>query len=177
MKFQDWRSQCLSLAMQIEKLLPKHWLEVAKIYEQGIATGNATFQTHAPEWEHWDQSHAAQVRLVAVNNENVSGWAAISTVSNRPVYSGVGEVSVYIDPAFQGRGVGKLLLEQLIALSEQHGFWTLQAGIFPENTASLKLHASLGFRIIGRREKIGKMNNVWRDTVLLERRSSVVGTE
>ena len=161
--------------MQIEQLLPKHWPDVSRIYEQGIATGNATFQTKAPAWEQWDASHVHNIRLTAVDGDDIIGWAAISQVSLRPVYSGVGEVSVYVDPAHQGRGVGKLLLKKLIEQSEENGFWTLQAGIFPENIASLKIHQALGFRILGTREKIGKMGDKWRDTVLLERRSDITG--
>ncbi len=158
--------------MQIAKLLPSHWNAVKKIYEEGIATGNATFQTEAPSWEEWDKSHVAEPRLVALENENVLGWAAITPVSGRCVYAGVGEVSVYVSSAAQGKGVGKALLQNLISESEKNEFWTLQAGIFPENTASIRLHQSVGFRIIGTREKIGKMHDVWRDTLLLEKRSS-----
>ncbi len=161
--------------MQIEQLLPSHWPEVCRIYEEGIASGNATFQTKAPEWDQWDNAHVPNIRLVAIENEKIIGWAAISPVSSRPVYSGVGEVSVYVDPTYQGKGAGKLLLKQLIEQSEQNGFWTLQAGIFPENIASLKIHQNLGFRILGTREKIGKMGNTWRNTILLERRSTVAG--
>lgn len=161
--------------MQIVQLLANHWPDVCRIYEEGIASGNATFQTKAPEWEQWDNAHVSNVRLVAIDNEMVIGWAAVSPVSSRPVYAGVGEVSVYIDPISQGKGVGKLLLKRLIEQSEQNGFWTLQAGIFPENIASLKIHQDLGFRIVGIRDKIGKMKNTWRDTVLLERRSNTAG--
>lgn len=163
--------------MQIERLLPSHWPEVSRIYEDGIASGNATFQTSAPEWEQWDNGHISDARLVATLEGKVIGWAAISLVSNRPVYSGVGEVSVYVDPVVQGKGVGKLLLRELIVQSEKNGFWTLQAGIFPENIASLKIHQDLGFRLLGTREKIGKMKDTWRNTVLLERRSTVTGVD
>jgi len=163
--------------MLIENLSPEHWSSVASIYASGIASGNATFQTQVPEWEQWDQSHTADVRLVAIDEEQVIGWAALSPVSSRPVYAGVAEVSVYVSPIMQGKGTGKLLLKHLIERSEQKGFWTLQAGIFPENIASIKIHEELGFRLVGRREKIGKMKDTWRDTVLLERRSTTIGID
>ncbi len=159
--------------MNIIPLLPVHWESVKQIYEEGIATGNATFQTTAPSWEEWDTAHTAKPRLVAVENNTVLGWAAITPVSGRCVYAGVGEVSVYVSAAARGKGVGKQLLQQLITESEKENFWTLQAGIFPENKASIRLHESTGFRMIGTREKIGKMNGLWRDTVLLEKRSSL----
>lgn len=154
---------------------PEHWLSVKKIYEEGIATGNATFQTTAPEWEEWDAAHVKNSRLVAIENNEVLGWAALTTVSGRCVYAGVGEVSVYVAAAARGKGIGKKLLLALIAASEENDFWTLQAGIFPENTGSVKIHEACGFRIIGRREKIGQMNMIWRDTLLLERRSKIIG--
>lgn len=158
--------------MEIINLLPQHWEAVKAIYEAGIATGNATFQTSAPSWETWNNDYIAHSRFVAVENGVVLGWAALTPVSGRCVYAGVAEVSVYVLPASQGKGVGKVLLNALIESSEANGFWTLQAGIFPENKASVRLHESCGFRIIGAREKIGKMNGVWRDTLLLERRSN-----
>ncbi len=158
--------------MKITILLSSHWEAVRKIYEEGIATGNATFQNTAPTWEEWDTTHSLKPRLVAINNDAVLGWAAITPVSGRCVYAGVGEVSVYISTEARGKGVGKQLLESLIEESEKENFWTLQAGIFPENIASLSMHTSCGFRIIGTREKIGQMNGVWRDTVLLEKRST-----
>ena len=161
--------------MNIEPLRIEHWPEVKSIYEKGIATGHATFQTAAPEWEEWDRSHVSSPRLVMVSNNKVIAWSALTPVSGRCVYAGVAEVSVYVDPESQGKGIGKQILQQLILESEQHGFWTLQAGIFPENKASLKIHEQLGFRILGEREKIGKMNGVWRNTVLLERRSKIAG--
>jgi L-amino acid N-acyltransferase YncA len=161
--------------MNIEFLRIEHWPEVKEIYEKGIATGQATFQTAAPEWDEWDRSHVSSPRLVMVNNNKVVAWAALTPVSGRCVYAGVAEVSVYVDPESQGKGIGKQILQQLILESEQQEFWTLQAGIFPENKASLKIHEQLGFRILGEREKIGKMNGVWRNTVLLERRSKIAG--
>ncbi len=158
--------------MKMISLLPQHWDAVKTIYEEGIATGNATFQTSAPSWEEWNSDHITKSRFVAVENGAVLGWAALTPVSGRCVYAGVAEVSVYVLPASQGKGVGKALLNALIESSEANGFWTLQAGIFPENIASVRLHESCGFRVIGAREKIGKMNGVWRNTLLLERRSN-----
>lgn len=144
---------------------------------QGIATGNATFETQAPAWDAWDAGHLAHSRLVATEAAgSVLGWAALSPVSGRCVYGGVAEVSVYVADAARGQGLGRQLLVALVASSEKNGIWTLQAGIFPENTASLHLHETQGFRVLGRRERIGKLAGVWRDTILLERRSAVVGT-
>jgi L-amino acid N-acyltransferase YncA len=163
--------------MDIIPLLFDHWPAVKTIYEQGIATGHATFQTGAPEWEEWDGAHLAQCRLVALENGRVIGWAALTPVSGRCVYAGVAEVSVYIAPLSRGLGIGEELLQVLIAESEKNGLWTLQAGIFPENIASLKIHEKTGFHRVGVREKIGQMNGVWRDTVLLERRSKEVGIQ
>ncbi|PJJ53155.1 GNAT family N-acetyltransferase [Hymenobacter chitinivorans] len=163
------------------KLLPlaaAHWEQVRTIYEQGLATGNATFQTTAPAWEEWDQGHLAHSRLVALDEAGqVLGWVALSPVSGRCVYGGVGEVSVYVATAARGLGVGRQLLAALITESEKQGMWTLQAGIFPENTASVRLHEAHGFRQVGRRERIGQLHGLWRDTLLLERRSTVVGAE
>jgi L-amino acid N-acyltransferase YncA len=161
--------------MQIETMQSTHWDAVQKIYEEGIATGNATFQTAIPTWEEWDTAHVKNSRLVAIENNQVLGWAALTPVSGRCVYAGVGEVSVYVAQAARGKGVGKILLQSLIEESEKHNFWTLQAGIFPENEGSVKIHTQNGFRIIGSRERIGEMNGVWRDTLLLERRSNKVG--
>ena len=160
--------------MQITTLLPAHWESVKKIYEEGISTGNATFQTSAPSWEEWDAAHSGKPRLIAMNHEEILGWAAITPVSGRCVYAGVGEVSVYVSAAARGKGVGKKLLQALIEESEKKNFWTLQAGIFPENISSLAIHQACGFRIIGTRERIGQMNGQWRDTVLLEKRSTVI---
>ena len=154
---------------------PHHWNEVKRIYEEGLSTGNATFQTSAPEWEEWDKAHIQTGRLVATENENIIGWAALTPVSDRCVYGGVAEISIYVADSARGRGVGKKLLRSLIENSEANRFWTLQAGIFPENIASIKIHEANGFRVIGKREKIGQMNGVWRDTLLLERRSKIVG--
>ena len=158
-------------------MLPAHWEEVKRIYEEGIATGNATFQTEAPTYEEWNRGHLTISRFVAVENEEILGWAALTPVSGRCVYAGVAEVSVYVASSVRGKGIGNALLQALIKSSEENNLWTLQAGIFPENIASIKLHEANDFRIIGIREKIGKMNGVWRDTVLLERRSKLVGND
>jgi phosphinothricin acetyltransferase len=161
--------------MKIQPLLPEHWPAVKAIYEDGLATGNASFQTTTPSWEEWDKSHLAHSRLVALDGQTVVGWAALTPVSGRCVYAGVAEVSVYVANSHRGKGVGKALLEALVTESETNGIWTLQAGIFPENTASIRLHEAVGFRQVGIREKIGKMSDRWRDTVLLEKRSETVG--
>lgn len=162
------------LIMEIRKLLPSDWDSAKSIYEKGIATDNATFQTSAPSWEEWDSSHLGTCRIVAQESGKVVGWAALTPVSSRCVYAGVAEVSVYVDPEQSGKGIGLALLKELVALSEIEGIWTLQAGIFPENIGSLRIHEKAGFRTLGIREKIGKQNGVWRDTVLLERRSKTI---
>jgi L-amino acid N-acyltransferase YncA len=161
--------------MQIEKMNPGHWPQVKLIYENGMATGNATFQTTAPEWEEWDKTHVPTCRLVAMEENKIAGWAALTPVSGRCVYAGVAEVSVYVADWSRGNGIGSALLAALVTESEMQNFWTLQAGIFPENTASVKMHESAGFRVIGKRERIGQMNGAWRDTLLLERRSKKTG--
>ena len=161
--------------MKIIEMLPSHWESVKQIYAEGIASGNATFQTAIPTWIEWDEAHVKNSRLIAVEDTEVLGWAALTPVSGRCVYAGVGEVSVYVSEKTRGKGVGKKLLNALINESEKNNFWTLQAGIFPENYASIKIHEQCGFRIIGRREKIGQSNESWRDTLLLERRSKSVG--
>ena len=159
----------------IENMLASDWQAVSSIYEEGLKTGNASFETAAPLWEAWDKAHMKECRLVAKNEGRVLGWAALTPVSDRCVYAGVAEVSVYIAAAARGRGIGRLILQKLIEESEKNNLWTLQAGIFPENKASLKIHEACGFRIIGKREKIGNMKGIWRDTLLLERRSNKVG--
>ncbi len=151
------------------------WPRVADIYQQGLDTGHASFETEVPPWETWDSSHLPAGRLVARKGSQVVGWAALSPVSSRCVYGGVAEVSVYVAQGARGAGVGSRLLTALVAASEQAGLWTLQAGIFPENTASLRLHYSCGFRRVGTRERLGEHNGVWRDVHLLERRSALVG--
>jgi phosphinothricin acetyltransferase len=150
------------------------WPAVRAIYEDGIREGNATFETEAPTWEAWDAAHA-DIRLVAELDGAVVGWAAISDVSGRCCYRGVGEVSVYVGEGARGAGSGRALLEELVARSEAAGYWTLQAGVFPENEASLRLHHACGFRDVGVRERLGEVGGRWRDVVLLERRSAVVG--
>jgi L-amino acid N-acyltransferase YncA len=159
------------------QMVANDWSDVAEIYRQGIETGNATFQVQVPSWEEWDKEHLKACRIVAVNENKIVGWAALSPVSGRCVYAGVAEVSVYVSNSFKGQQIGTKLLERLISESEQQGLWTLQAGIFSENIPSLQIHKSLGFREVGYREKIGKMNGIWRNTVLLERRSKTIGTD
>lgn len=164
--------------LRVEPMTESDWPAVSAIYEAGIATGHATFQTEAPVWEAWDRGHLPTCRLVARDdNGGVLGWAALSPVSSRPVYAGVAEVSVYVAATARGRGIGRLLLEALIDRSEADGRWTLQAGIFPENVASLALHESCGFRVVGRRERIGRHHGRWRDVLLLERRSAIAGCD
>ena len=161
--------------ISIEKMRPEHWQEVRAIYEDGIKTGNATFEVSAPEWKAWDEAHLQHCRFIAGENDKILGWAALSPVSDRCVYAGVAEVSVYVNTTARGKGLGKMLLEKLIEESEADNLWTLQAGIFPENIASIKIHQHCGFRVIGKRERIGQMNGIWRDTLILERRSNKVG--
>jgi phosphinothricin acetyltransferase len=160
------------------------WPAVRKIYRQGIATGDATFQIEVPEWPEWDASHLRHSRLVARPVARLAagdaanatgGWAALSPVSRRECYAGLAEVSIYVAEAHRGRGLGRRLLAALVAESEAHGMWTLQAAIFPENRASIALHERLGFRQVGVRERIGQRDGRWRDTVLIERRSKRVG--
>ena len=151
------------------------WPAVREIYREGIATGDATFQTEPPDWPEWDAGHLPHSRLVAHAENETGGWAALSPVSRRECYAGVAEVSIYVAAAHRRKGLGTRLLGALIAESEAHGIWTLQAGIFPENRASIALHEQLGFRLVGKRERIAKRDGRWRDTVLLERRSKMVG--
>lgn len=159
---------------QIVPMTEQHWPAVREIFAQGIATGNATFETIVPEWPGWNARHLPTCRLVALRDGAVLGWAALSPVSVRHVYRGVAEVSVYIAESARGKGVGSALLASLIAESERNGIWTLQAGILAENSVSIHLHENAGFRIVGRRERIGCLHGRWLDTVLLERRSEVV---
>lgn len=167
------------LAPTLHPLLEAHWPAVRAICEAGLATGHASLETQAPTWPAWTAAHLPHGRLVAQAAEDgaVLGWAALSPVSGRCVYGGVAEVSVYVAEAARGRGVGRQLLAALVAEAEQNGLWMLQANIFPENTASLALHAAAGFRSVGHRERIGQRLGEWRNTVLLERRSAVVGAE
>jgi L-amino acid N-acyltransferase YncA len=161
--------------MNIEPLSEQHWSEVKAIYLSGVATGNANFSFAEPEWSGWDKTHVKDCRLVATENNQVLGWVALTAIHDQCVFAGVAEVSIYIAEHARGKGIGKRLLEAIINQSEQNNFWTLEARIFPENLASIKIHEENGFRIIGGRERIGKLNGVWRDTLLLERRSVKVG--
>ena len=164
----------MSAGFQVDRMAPHDWEQVRHINREGIATSNATFATDAPEWEAWDRGHLSAARLVARSGDTLLGWVALSPVSSRCVYAGVAEVSVYVAAAARGRGVGRGLLAA-IAESELEGIWTLQAGIFPENRASVALFERAGFRVVGVRERLGKMGDRWRDVLLLERRSSVAG--
>ena len=155
----------------IDQMKPGDWEQVRSIYLEGIAGGNSTFETEAPSWEKWDEAHLQIARIVVRDGEKVLGWAALSPISKRKVYRGVAELTVAVTESARGRGIGRVLLEALIDESERNGIWTLQASIFPENTASVKLHLRCGFREVGRRERIASLNGVWRDTLLFERRS------
>ena len=154
---------------------PEDWEAVRAIYLEGIATGNSTFEQSVPDWRTWDQGHLPSCRLVARLANEVLGWTALSPVSRRQVYAGVAEFSIYVAQRSRGRGIGAALLQALIEASEREGIWTLQSGIFPENTASLELCRRFGFRVVGTRERIGNMDGRWRDVVLLERRSNIAG--
>jgi phosphinothricin acetyltransferase len=157
------------------QMMPSDWQAVAQIYKEGIDTGNATFQTEIPTWEEWDRGHLKICRIVAEINNKVVGWVSLLAVSNRPVFTGVAEVSIYISAQHRGQKIGHQLLKQVIAESETNNIWLLHSGIFRENSSSIKIHESLGFRNMGYREKMGKMNGVWRDVLILERRSRIVG--
>jgi phosphinothricin acetyltransferase len=161
----------------IELMRQSDWEGVRAVYVEGLATGEATFETEAPGWERWDATHLAFARLVARAGDRIEGWAALSPVSSRPAYAGVAEVSVYVGREARGRGLGRSLLEALIEESERHGVWTLQASIFPENASSVALHRACGFRVVGTRERVARLKGRWRDTVLFERRSRVVGVD
>ena len=161
--------------LKIEAMAPQDWDAVRAIYLEGISTGNATFEKSAPDWQVWDASHLKSCRLVARLDSEILGWAALSPVSGRCVYSGVAEVSVYVAERARGRKIGSRLLDALVTASEREGVWTLQAGIFPENLPSIESHKRNGFRIVGTREKLGSMDGRWRDVILMERRSAIVG--
>ena len=166
----------------IDEMNANDWTQVQSIYQKGISTGHATFEAKVPEWQIWDTNHMTECRLVARSDQNILGWAALSPAYSRCIYSGVAEVSVYVDPKNQRKGIGANLLAALIKASEKKGICTLQAGIFPENQASLNLHKRHGFREVGRREKLGEMTfgpllGCWRDVLLLERRSKSIGTD
>ena len=162
-------------ALVIVSLAPKDWSAVRAIYLEGIATGNSTFEKSAPEWDTWDRDHLPTCRLTARCGDEIVGWAALSPVSRRTVYAGVAEVSVYVAARARGQGVGMALLSAIVKASERAGIWTLQGGVFPENTASLALCRKAGFRVVGTRKRIGCMDGRWRDVMLLERRSPVAG--
>ncbi len=163
-------------AVAIEAMAAAHWDGVRRVYLEGIATGDATFETEAPDWESWDRAHRSEGRVVALSESGeVVGFAALSRVSDRCVYGGVAEVSVYVAAKARGAGLGKRLLDRLIRDSEEAGIWTLQAGIFPENAASISLHEKAGFRVVGVRRRLGRLAGRWRDVALLERRSERVG--
>lgn len=164
-------------AVAIRNMRPSDYESVKAIYENGIKTGMATFETSAPDYKKWNADHLNFGRLVATVDSVIAGWAALSPVSGRCVYGGVAEISVYVAENFRGKGIGKKLLKELITESEINGIWTLQAGIFTENTASLQMHLNSGFRLVGKRERIGKLNDIWKDNFILEKRSAVVGVE
>ena len=161
-------------SVEVRGLRPDDWPEVARIYQEGIRTGNATFETEVPPWEAWDAAHLAGHRFVAERDERVAGWVALAPVSSRCCYAGVAEISAYVGENARGQGVGSELLATAIESSERAGIWTLQTGVFPENAASLGLLGRFGFRVLGTEERIGQLHGVWRDVVLLERRSEVV---
>jgi L-amino acid N-acyltransferase YncA len=164
------------MPLTIATMTPGDWPAVRAIFEEGIAAGNATFETEAPDWPAWDAAHLTSVRLVAHAKDGSVGWAALSPVSRRRCYAGVAEVSVYVAERARGRGVGRALLDALVVASEGEGLWTLQAVVFPDNSASIRLHEACGFRVVGRRERIARLRGAWRDTLLLERRSPTVGS-
>lgn len=152
------------------------WQDVLRIYKQGIQSGMATLETEIPDWQVWDSEHLKDPRFVAITDHRTVGWIALTPVSGRCVYGGVGEISVYVDSEDRGRGIGKLLLQKATRRSEELGYWTLQAGILEENIASIRLHQSCGFRVVGVRERLGRLNGQWKNIVLMERRSPIVGT-
>jgi L-amino acid N-acyltransferase YncA len=158
----------------IRDLEERDWPAVAAIWAEGIATGSATFETEVPSWEEFDRTRLPGERLVAVDGGEVVGWATLSPTSSRECYAGVAENSVYVTAAGRGRGIGRALLDALLVRADAAGIWTIQTSVFPENEASLALHERVGFRVVGRRERIAKLDGVWRDTLFLERRSSDV---
>lgn len=164
------------IEIELRAMLPEDWPSVSKIYSEGMSTGYATFEQQTPSYETWSINHLKKCRLVAFLGDKCMGWAALSPVSRRAVYSGVAEVSIYISTHAQGKGVGSKLMQALIMQSEESGLWTLQSGIFPENNGSIKLHEKMGFRYIGKRERIAQRDGIWKDNLLFERRSKIVGT-
>ena len=163
----------MGASIKIMAMLPEHWNRVAEIYQEGIDTGMATFEKNVSAWEDWDNNHLKSCRIIAEVKNKIAGWAALSPVSSRCVYGGVAEISVYVSERFRGDKIGQKLLKKLIVESELNGFWTIQSGVFPENTASINLHINEGFRQIGYRERIGQFNGDWKDNILLERRSKI----
>ncbi|WP_373073173.1 N-acetyltransferase family protein [Zeaxanthinibacter enoshimensis] len=163
--------------MELRSMKAGDWEEVAEIYMQGIATGIATFETAVPAYETWDRKHLAYCRIIAEIDKEIQGWAALSPVSSRCVYDGVAEVSVYVRNTARGKGIGRKLLAELVRVSEEHGIWTLQSGIFPQNKASIQVHKELGFRLVGRREKVAKLKGTWYDNLVFEKRSTNVGID
>lgn len=161
-----------TMRFSIDSLEPSDWPFVRSIYLEGIASGQATFETEAPSWQDWNESHLPRPRLKAVGETGIAGWAALSPVSRRAAYSGVAEVSIYVTERSRGQGIGKALLSELVRASEESGLWTLQAGIFAVNAPSIALHAACGFRVVGTRERLGRLAGVWHDVVLMERRSA-----
>ena len=168
------RGELLATGIDIRDLRPDHWPEVTRIYAEGIATGNATFETDMPSWEVWDGVHLHHPRLVGTVANEVVAWAAVVPASSRPVYSGVAEISLYVGEKARGQGIGTELLAAFVRETDAAEIWTLQTSVFPENEASLRLLERSGFRVVGRRERIGQLGVRWRDTLLLERRSEVV---
>lgn len=163
--------------MTIRAMNAEDWPSVSAIYAEGMATGMATLETTVPTYDSWNASHLPHCRFVAIKDDELLGWVALSPVSGRCVYGGVAEVSIYIGQKSRGMGVGHQLLQHLIEQSEKEGLWTLQSGIFPENVPSINLHKKLGFRFIGKRERVAKLHDQWKDNYLFERRSSVVGVD
>ena len=161
--------------VEIRALTRDDWPRVEAIYAEGIATGNATFETEPPSWDEFDSTRLPTHRFVAVDAGDVVGWIAVSPTSSRECYAGVVEHSVYVAEAARGRGIGRMLLEALVASTDAAGLWTIQTSVFPENEATLALHERVGFRLVGRRERIAQLDGSWRDTLLLERRSGLVG--
>jgi phosphinothricin acetyltransferase len=163
-----------SASLAIESLQAEHWPGVARVYAEGIATRNATFETEVPSWDAWDSSHLPDHRFVALRDAEVVGWVAVIAVSSRCVYAGYVENSVYVAEAVRGQGVGRALLRALIDSTEAAGIWTIQAGMFPENEGSIRLHESVGFERVGLHRRLGKLDGEWRDVLMLERRSPVI---
>lgn len=163
--------------IDIASLTRRHWIAVRGIYEEGIATGKATFETVTGAWDEWDGAHLVFARIVALEADTVIGFAALAPVSKRPAYRGVADVSVYVSAAKQRQGVGRRLMEEVIQSAEAGGIWTLQSSVFPDNAASMRLHEAAGFKVVGTRERIAKLHGAWRDTLLLERRSRRIGVD